>query len=243
MFSARPAEVAYSWCVMPKQGFGKDRLYTIGEVSFGLQIVGNASQVIMLAMTDRGVNALLSPSVKLGADVGVVAGPVGLALPASANISADILVYALSEGLYAGFHWTGAVVGVRNSWNEAYYGKKGVTPTDILIRGDVKNLASDKLLESVTKAAKPKMAETGAEMKPVSMSEGNHYTVQAGDSLSKIAAKHGTTVAQLVALNNLKDKKYIYPGQKLLFLRPSNMGTRTAQEFHAGTSGVRSPSP
>ena len=106
--------------------------------------------------------------------------------------------------------------GVRNSWNEAYYGKKGVTPTDILIRGDVKNPASDKLLKAVTKAAKPKMAEKGAKMKPVSMSDGDYYTVQAGDSLSKIAEKHGTSVAELVKLNQLKDKKLIYPGQKLL---------------------------
>ena len=130
--------------------------YTIGEVSFGLQIGGKSSQVLMLAMTDRGVNALLSPSVKLGADVGVAAGPVGAgAAAATANISADILVYALSQGLYAGISLTGAVVAVRNSWNEAYYNKKGVTPTDILIRGDVKNPAADKLLESVSKAARP----------------------------------------------------------------------------------------
>ncbi len=191
--------------------------YTIGEVSFGLQIGGKASQVIMLAMTDRGVNALLSPSVKLGADVGVAAGPVGVgAAAATANISADILVYALSKGLFAGISLNGAVVGVRNSWNEAYYGKEGVTTTDILILGDVKNPASDKLLKTVTKGAKPKMAEKGAKMKPAAQGEGDYYTVQAGDSLSKIAAKHGTTVAELVKLNQLKDKKLIYQGQKLL---------------------------
>ena len=44
--------------------------YTIGEVSFGLQIGGSASEVVLLAMTDRGVNALLETSAKLGADVG-----------------------------------------------------------------------------------------------------------------------------------------------------------------------------
>lgn len=140
--------------------------YTIGEVSFGFQAGGQASQVIMLAMTDRGVNTLLSPSVKLGADVGVAAGPVGAgASAATANISADILAYSLSQGLYAGISLTGAVVAVRNGLNEAYYNKQGVTPTDILIRGDVKNPASDKLVEAVAKAAAgAKKAEMGTKM-------------------------------------------------------------------------------
>ena len=52
--------------------------YTIGSASFGFQIGGSASEVVLLAMTDRGVNALLESSIKLGADVGVAAGPVGM---------------------------------------------------------------------------------------------------------------------------------------------------------------------
>ena len=69
----------------------------------------------MLAMTDRGVSALLSPSVKLGANVGVAAGPVGVgASAATANISADILTFALSKGLYAGISLDGAAVTVRD---------------------------------------------------------------------------------------------------------------------------------
>jgi len=128
--------------------------YTIGEVSFGLQAGGQSSQVIMLIMTDRGVNALLSPSVKLGADVGVAAGPVGVgAAAATANISADILVFSLSKGLYGGIALTGAVVAVRNSWNNAYYDKQQVKPRDILISGDVSNSDAASLLRDIAEAA------------------------------------------------------------------------------------------
>ncbi|MGH7428459.1 MAG: lipid-binding SYLF domain-containing protein, partial [Candidatus Methylomirabilaceae bacterium] len=49
--------------------------YTIGEASFGLQIGGDASEVILMALTDRGVASLLSTSAKLGADVGIAVGP------------------------------------------------------------------------------------------------------------------------------------------------------------------------
>ena len=192
--------------------------YTVGEASFGLQAGGKASEVIMLAMTERGVNALLSPSVKLGADVGVAAGPVGAgASAATANISADILTFALSKGLYAGISLEGAVVAVRNEWNGAYYNKPGVTPTDILIRKNVSNPGSAKLIAAVSKAAGG-TKQASAEPKKAVPAEGGgkYYTVKSGDSLYEIAKKHGTTVDELVKLNNLKDKNHIYPGQKLL---------------------------
>ncbi|MBP1739940.1 MAG: uncharacterized protein H6Q48_2233 [Deltaproteobacteria bacterium] len=192
--------------------------YTVGEVSFGLQAGGKASEVVMLAMTDRGVNALLSPSVKLGADVGVAAGPVGAgASAASANISADILTFALSKGLYAGVSLEGAVVAVRNEWNGAYYKKTGVTPTDILVRKDVSNPESAKLIAAVSKAtggAKKAEVETKQAVPP--QAGGKTYEVRSGDTLLGIAKKHGTTVDELAKLNNIKDKNSIYPGQKLL---------------------------
>lgn len=210
----------------PKTGsWNGPAFYTIGEVSFGFQAGGKASEVVMLAMTERGVNALLSPSVKLGADVGVAAGPVGAdASAATANISVDILTFALSKGLYAGISLEGAVVAVRNEWNGAYYNKPGVTPTDILIRKDVSNPESGKLIAAVSKAAggtkkaevETKKAE--GETKKAAPSEGGekYYKVRSGDTLYGIAKKHGTTVDELVKLNKLKDERHIYTGQRLL---------------------------
>jgi lipid-binding SYLF domain-containing protein len=138
----------------PKTGqWNGPAFYTIGEASFGFQIGGEAAEVVLVAMTERGVTALLSHSVKLGGDVGVAAGPVGVGVDAStANLSADIISYSRSKGLYGGVSIEGAVVGVRNDWNEAYYGKR-VSPTDILIRKDAKNDHAAKLIEAVSKAA------------------------------------------------------------------------------------------
>lgn len=77
--------------------------YTVGEASLGFQIGGSSSEVILLAMTRRGVNALLESSIKLGADVGVAVGPVGMgASAATANLSVDIVSFAKKKGLYAG---------------------------------------------------------------------------------------------------------------------------------------------
>ena len=113
--------------------------YTIGEVSFGFQIGGDASEVVLVAMTERGVNALLSNSVKLGGDVGIAVGPVGAGAEAStANLSADIISFSRSKGLYGGISLEGSVIAVRGGLNSAYYGSN-VSPAEILIARSVHN--------------------------------------------------------------------------------------------------------
>jgi len=133
--------------------WGGPAFYTIGEASFGLQIGGEASEVILVALTDRGVASLLSTSAKLGADVGIAVGPVGTgAEAATANLSADLVSYSLAKGLYAGISLEGAVVAVRSGLNKAYYDKE-VTPTAILIQHEVANPQAAGLIEAVSRAA------------------------------------------------------------------------------------------
>jgi lipid-binding SYLF domain-containing protein len=145
--------------LLVREGGGKwtnPAFYTIGSVSFGFQIGAEASEVILLAMTERGVTTLLQSSVKLGADVGIAAGPFGAgAQAATANISADILAFSRSKGLYGGISLDGAVVDVRDSLNKAYYDKP-VTPTDILVKHSVSNSHADKLRASVAKISSGK---------------------------------------------------------------------------------------
>lgn len=127
--------------------------YTIGGASFGLQAGGAALEVVLVAMTHRGVAALLSTSTKLGANVGMAMGPVGVgAEAATQNLSADILSYARMQGLYAGFSMEGAVVATRSGLNNAYYGRP-LTPTQILIEGEGSNPASKPLIQLLQKAA------------------------------------------------------------------------------------------
>jgi lipid-binding SYLF domain-containing protein len=108
---------------------------------------------VLVAMTERGVTALLSTSAKLGGDAGVAVGPIGIgASAATANLSADIISFSRAKGLYGGISLDGAVVAVRESLNGAYYGKK-VNPTDILIRHEVTNPQAARLIQAVEKIA------------------------------------------------------------------------------------------
>jgi lipid-binding SYLF domain-containing protein len=125
--------------------------YTLGGASFGFQAGADAAEVIILAMTERGVTKLLSPQVKLGADISVAAGPVGAgAAAATAGLSADLVSFSMSKGLYGGFSVDGSIAGVRAALNQAYYGK-AVTPTDILVKGAAKNPQADALIGAVAK--------------------------------------------------------------------------------------------
>jgi len=133
--------------------WGGPAFYTIGETSFGLQAGGDASEIVLVALTERGVSKLLSASTKLGVDTGIAAGPVGAgADAATAGLSADIVSYSRTKGLYAGVSVEGAIVGTRGSLNKAYYGQDA-SPTDILIRRTVSNPHAKGLLDALTRAA------------------------------------------------------------------------------------------
>ncbi len=132
--------------------WGGPAFYTMGEVSFGLQIGGDASEIVLVALTDRGVSALLATSAKLGANVSVAAGPLGAgATAATANLSADIISYSRAKGLYAGISLEGAVVATRDLMNQAYYGYN-VTPRDILVDRKVSNPQAADLVKAVSDA-------------------------------------------------------------------------------------------
>lgn len=120
--------------------------YTMGSASIGLQIGGEVSEVILVVMSKRGVDAFLSTKAQLGADMSVAAGPVGTGTRAA---TADILSFARSKGAFAGLTVEGSIVEPDDTRNTAYYGK-AVSPVDILIRHSVNNPHSDELVLNVT---------------------------------------------------------------------------------------------
>lgn len=115
--------------------------YTIGSVSLGLQIGGETAELVLLVMSQKGVDALLSTAVKLGGDVSVAAGPIGMR--AKAQI-ADILAFGYAKGAFIGISVEGAVIKPKDSWNRLYY-QKPVRPVDILYGQKAKNPHADKL--------------------------------------------------------------------------------------------------
>ncbi len=131
--------------------WGYPVFYTMGSISLGFQIGAEASQIILMVMSDKGMTKMLETSVKLGADVTMATGPVGLGAKAQ---TADIYSYARSKGAFAGVSLEGAVIKVRNTWNHAYY-KKEVDPADVVLLHKVTNPEADKLIQAVTSLTAP----------------------------------------------------------------------------------------
>ncbi len=135
--------------------------YGMGSISFGLQAGAEVSEIVLLVMTDNGMDALLSTSFKLGADASVAAGPVGAGAKAQTT---DILAFARSSGLFGGISIEGAVISSRDSWNRKYYGRD-VRPVDIIIRRNVSNPGADylrHLVSSTISSQKPAPAPAPA---------------------------------------------------------------------------------
>jgi len=132
-----------------KGQWSQPAFYTIGSVSFGLQIGGEAAEVIMMVRTQKAVDKLLTSSFKLGGDTSIAVGPVGGG--AKSNVVADILSFSRSEGAFAGLALDGSVITVRDKWNAAYYGKPA-SPVDILVTHAVSNPGSAELRKTVTNA-------------------------------------------------------------------------------------------
>ena len=124
--------------------------YTLANASIGLQAGIDKAEMVMLVMTDKGLNSLLSTQFKLGADVSIAAGPVGTG--AERGITTDVVTFSRSKGIYGGINLDGTMVKVNHEWNNRYYGKS-VTPPDILVRHSVTNPGADKLLEKIAQSA------------------------------------------------------------------------------------------
>jgi len=111
----------------------------IGGGSFGLQIGGQAVDLVLLVMNMRGMRSLLDSKFTLGGDASVAAGPVGRTASAEtdARFSAEILAYSRGRGLFGGIAIKGGVLRPDQDANTALYGKSVGAGNLLLNRTDV----------------------------------------------------------------------------------------------------------
>ena len=109
----------------------------IGGGSFGLQIGGEAVDLVLLIMNDKGMEGLLSSKFKLGADASAAAGPVGRQAEGDTDwkMKAEVLTYSRARGIFAGVTLNGAVVKQDDDATKALYGKDTSFPT--ILKGEV----------------------------------------------------------------------------------------------------------
>jgi len=106
------------------KGWSDPAFFTVQGGSFGLQIGGQAVDLVMLIMNQRGMQNLLNSKFKLGADASVAAGPVGRHAAADTDwkMRAQVLSYSRARGVFAGLELNGAVVKIDRESTLEFYG-------------------------------------------------------------------------------------------------------------------------
>jgi len=106
--------------------WGAPAMYTLQGGSIGFQLGAEATDLVLLVMNTRGVEALLGSKVTLGGNASASAGPKGRSVEAStdASMRSEILSYSRSRGLFAGVSLSGASLRPDNDANADVYGRK-----------------------------------------------------------------------------------------------------------------------
>jgi len=105
--------------------------------SFGFQIGGQSTDLILVAVNDRGLQDLLKDKFKIGGDASAAAGPVGRAGQASTDwkMSAELLSYSRNKGLFAGIDLDGTSVSQNTEDTQLYLG--GPHDFQRILKGDI----------------------------------------------------------------------------------------------------------
>jgi lipid-binding SYLF domain-containing protein len=111
---------------------------TITGGSWGLQLGGQAVDLVMIVMNDQGMKHMLSSKFKMGADASAAAGPVGRHAGADTDLKmkSEVLTYSRSRGLFAGVDLNGAAVTQDKDETRILYGK--FVPFDEILEGKVR---------------------------------------------------------------------------------------------------------
>jgi lipid-binding SYLF domain-containing protein len=168
----------YVLCKKSGKGpWGAPSAFTLGGGSVGFQLGFSATDFVLLFMNHSGVEKLLQDKFTLGADASVAAGPVGRTASAAtdAQLTAQILSYSRSKGLFAGVALEGAVLRPSKDGNRDLYGRD-VSAKEILLDGTVASPAAAspllQLLSGRRSTAPPAVATSAPATAPTAAANG-----------------------------------------------------------------------
>jgi len=144
------------------KGWSAPAPITITGGSWGLQLGGQAIDLVLLVMNQKGMDHLLSSKFKIGADASAAAGPVGRSAEASTDwkMKSEILSYSRARGVFAGVDLSGSAITQDKDETRVLYGR--MVPFETILNGKVEPPAgSQPFLATVRKYA-TQAKESGA---------------------------------------------------------------------------------
>jgi len=136
--------------------WGAPAMFALEGGSVGFQIGGQATDLILLIMNERGASSILESKVKLGGDASVAAGPVGrdAAANTDAYMRAEVLSYSRTRGLFAGVSLEGSTLRPDDNATEDVYGRH-LTAREIVLGGHIEVPESGRHLVAVLQKGSP----------------------------------------------------------------------------------------
>jgi SH3 domain-containing YSC84-like protein 1 len=137
--------------------WGSPAMYALEGASVGFQLGGQATDLVLLVMNERGASSILNSQVKLGADASAAAGPKGRDASADtdAYLRAEILSYSRTRGLFAGISLEGSTLRPDDDASADVYGRK-LTAKEIVLGGKVAVPPSGRHLVRVLEKSAPR---------------------------------------------------------------------------------------
>jgi lipid-binding SYLF domain-containing protein len=130
--------------------------YSIGSGSFGFQFGIEDNQLLMLIMTEKGLNAVLDSQIKLGANAGVAIATIGAGIQGSTTtaVGADIVAFSASRGLFGGVALEGSLMSSDSHADQSYYGQPLAT-RQLVMQMQGSNPGADPMRDLLTRYGSP----------------------------------------------------------------------------------------
>ena len=172
-------------------GWSAPAPFTVTGGSWGLQIGGEAVDVVMLVMNDQGMEKMLSSKFKIGADASAAAGPVGRHVEGETDwkMRAEVLTYSRARGAFAGLTVNGASITQDKDGTRILYGR--MIPSAQILKGQVKAPeGSHKFLATVRKyGTEANIAEASDRRHPTSTDDTHPRALSSTEAKGAIEEK------------------------------------------------------
>lgn len=139
------------------RGWSMPSFYSLASGSFGLQVGIQDSEILLIVLTDKGLQSLIDDQFKIGGDAGLAFATYGTGIAGSTTgaFSADIVAFSRSRGLFAGLSLDGSIISVRSAWNAAYYGHPTASQ-QLVLQGEGNNPGAAPLQEMLLRFQQPR---------------------------------------------------------------------------------------
>ena len=135
-----------------QNGWSNPAFYQLSSGSVGLQVGIQDSELMLIVLTQRGLQALIDDQFKVGGAAGLAFATLGTGVEGAttAALRADVVAFSRNRGLFAGLSLDGSLISVKSAWNAAYYGRP-IGAQEIVLEGQGNNPGAAPLREMLAR--------------------------------------------------------------------------------------------